>query len=71
MPEEFARIQVPTLLVSGEFDRIIPAQSGRQAASSSKNVEYALIRDTGHFPMLEDASSYLAVVRSFLKSSDG
>ena len=66
MPEEFARIQVPTLLVSGEFDRIIPAQMGRKAASLSQNVKYALIRNTGHFPMLEDASGYLEVVRSFL-----
>ncbi|MBE9041193.1 alpha/beta hydrolase [Oscillatoriales cyanobacterium LEGE 11467] len=70
MPEEFARIQTPTLLVSGEYDRIIPAEMGERAASLSENVEYALIRDTGHFPMLEDASSYLAAVRSFLESSD-
>lgn len=71
MPGEFARIQIPTLLVSGEFDRIIPAKMGQKAASLSENVQYALIRDTGHFPMLEDASGYLTVVRSFLESTDG
>jgi pimeloyl-ACP methyl ester carboxylesterase len=66
MPQEFAKLTVPTLLVSGEFDQIIPAKMGLQAANLSDKVEYVLMSKTGHFPMLEDAETYLQNVREFL-----
>lgn len=66
MPQEFARITVPTLLISGEYDKIIPAFMGQQAASLSDKVEFAIIPNTAHFPMLEDATAYLQRVREFL-----
>jgi pimeloyl-ACP methyl ester carboxylesterase len=68
MPKEFAHIQVPTLLISGEKDRIIPAAMGREAASLNDKLSYVEIPATAHFPMLEDAPTYLAKVRDFLKS---
>lgn len=67
MPQEFARITVPTLLVAGEYDKIIPAEMGRQAAELNPLVEYAMIPGTAHFPMLEDAEAYLRKVRAFLQ----
>lgn len=66
MPQEFAQLKVPTLLVAGEYDQIIPAEMGRHAASLSDKVEFALIRETAHFPMLEDPATYLKLVREFL-----
>lgn len=70
MPQEFARLTVPTLMVSGEHDQIIPAEMGRQAAALSPQIEYVEIPNTAHFPMLEDAPAYLACVRQFLKLPD-
>jgi pimeloyl-ACP methyl ester carboxylesterase len=67
MPQEFAKVTIPTLLVAGEYDKIIPASMGRQAAALSDNVEFCVIPATAHFPMLEDAPSYLQKVREFLK----
>ncbi len=66
MPQEFAKLTVPTLLVAGEYDKIIPAEMGRQAAAMSDNVEFVIIPNTAHFPMLEDAQTYLEVVQGFL-----
>lgn len=66
MPDEFAKLTVPTLLVAGEYDKIIPAKMGHQAAALNDKVEYAMIKRTAHFPMLEDAPTYLQVVREFL-----
>lgn len=66
MPQEFAKLTVPTLLVAGEYDKIIPAEMGRQAAAMNDKVEFALIPNTAHFPMLEDAPTYLQRVREFL-----
>lgn len=66
MPDEFAKVTIPTLLVAGEYDKIIPAQMGHQAAALNDKVEYAMIPHTAHFPMLEDAPTYLRLVREFL-----
>ncbi|MEA5452243.1 alpha/beta hydrolase [Leptolyngbya sp. CCNP1308] len=66
MPVEFAKITVPTLLVSGEFDKITPAELGRTAAALNPKIEYALVKNTGHFPMLEDPETYLNYVNAFL-----
>jgi len=67
MPQEFAKLTVPTLLVAGEYDKIIPAAMGRQAAALNNKVEFALIPDTAHFPMLEDPPTYLQRVQEFLQ----
>lgn len=66
MPQEFAQVPVPTLLVAGERDIIIPAAMGRRAADLNDRIEYAEMRDTAHFPMLEDAPTYLELVHQFL-----
>jgi pimeloyl-ACP methyl ester carboxylesterase len=67
MPEEFAQLKVPTLLVSGEFDQIIPAAMGKQAADLNEDqIEFVVIPKTGHFPMLEDPEGYLQCVNEFL-----
>jgi len=67
MPGEFARISVPTLMISGEKDIIIPAKMGRAAASLNDLIKYEEIGGTGHFPMLEDTQTYLKIVRDFLE----
>lgn len=67
MPQEFAKLKVPTLLLSGEYDKIIPAEMGRKAAVLSDQVEYVMIPNTAHFPMLEDPKTYLETVSKFLQ----
>lgn len=67
MPKEFAQLKVPTLLVSGEYDQIIPVDLGRQAAALNPQIQHIIIPNTGHFPMLEDAPTYLAQVNQFLR----
>ncbi|PSB34245.1 alpha/beta fold hydrolase [Chlorogloea sp. CCALA 695] len=67
MPQEFTNLTVSTLLVAGEYDQIIPPAMGRQAASLSDKVEFVLMPNTAHFPMLEDPITYLKSVRQFLQ----
>lgn len=67
MPQAYASLKVPTLLISGEYDQIIPVKLGRLAASHNPTVEHVIIPNTGHFPMLEDAATYLQLVRDFLQ----
>ena len=68
MPQEFAKLTVPTLLVAGEYDKIIPAAMGRQAAAMNDKIQFILIPNTSHFPMLEDPVTYLQQVRGFLSA---
>lgn len=68
MPQKFSEISVPTLLVAGEKDRIIPAEMGQQAAALNPKIKYVEIPQTAHFPMLEDPTTYLAQVHDFLDS---
>ncbi|BAQ64972.1 possible alpha/beta hydrolase superfamily [Geminocystis sp. NIES-3709] len=69
MPQEFAKIKVPTLLISGEKDQIIPADMGKAAALlNTENIYYVEIPKTGHFPMLEDTPTYLTTLKNFLRN---
>ncbi|MDB9474313.1 alpha/beta fold hydrolase [Dolichospermum circinale] len=68
MPQEFAKLTVPTLLVAGEYDIIIPAELGKKAAALNDKVKLTIVPNTAHFPMLEDAATYLARVRDFLNT---
>lgn len=67
MPSEFAKLTVPTLMISGEYDKIIPAEFGRKAAGLNEIVKFTAIENTAHFPMLEDPASYLLCVREFVE----
>jgi pimeloyl-ACP methyl ester carboxylesterase len=67
MPQEFAKLTVPTLMVSGEKDIIIPAIMGKQAAALNNKIEYVELPKTAHFPMLEDPSAYLKTIQQFLQ----
>lgn len=69
MPGEFTQLKVPTLLIAGEFDQIIPAAMGKQAASLNRGIEFAVVPQTGHFPMLEDPATYYQLIQGFLSES--
>ena len=67
MPGAFQSLTMPTLLISGEFDQIIPPKLGVMAAElNPTTVQYHCIPKTGHFPMLEDAIAYDQRVTEFL-----
>lgn len=66
MPKAFSQIQCPTLLISGEFDQIIPVELGAKAAALNPHIQQVVMSKTGHFPMLEDAPTYMRTMQKFL-----
>ena len=69
MPAAFESLTMPTLLISGEFDQIIPPRLGAMAARlNTEVVQYECMEKTGHFPMLEDAIAYDQCVSKFLRT---
>jgi pimeloyl-ACP methyl ester carboxylesterase len=67
MPGEFAKLTVPTLIVAGDRDIIIPAELSRNAVAFNPAINLIVMPDTAHFPMLEDAPTYLQHIKTFLE----
>lgn len=64
------RIDVPTLVVSGDSDRTIRPQDNRSTAAAIPGAEYVEIPDCGHTPHEECPDLFAEVVRGFLADLD-
>ncbi len=49
---DLSRISVPTLVIHGEDDAIVPLALGRAVAAAIANSELVVLADTGHVPTL-------------------
>ena len=63
--ENFKSISVPTLMLSGQKDQIIPPLLGRNAAAMNDRISHQVLPKVGHLPMLEDPEAFQLAVRSF------
>jgi pimeloyl-ACP methyl ester carboxylesterase len=59
-------ITIPTLVVWGAEDRIIPLARGREFAASIPGAKLVVIEKCGHAPMVEKPTDFLAAVKAFL-----
>jgi 3-oxoadipate enol-lactonase len=62
------RIALPTLVVAGSDDQLIPAAEARVMASAIPDAHFALIPSAGHLAPIEQAVNTGRVVREFLDS---
>jgi pimeloyl-ACP methyl ester carboxylesterase len=60
---------VPTLLVWGEEDRIIPPAHGRRAHELMPNSRLEIFRKAGHFPFNDDPERFVDVLSDFIAST--
>jgi pimeloyl-ACP methyl ester carboxylesterase len=61
---------MPTLLVWGERDPIIPVGHGHRATEQMPGSRFVTFPDSGHFPQLDDPHRFAATVRAFLDETD-
>jgi pimeloyl-ACP methyl ester carboxylesterase len=64
---EVERIDVPTLVLHGDSDLIVPAENGRMLASRLPNARYVELPGRGHNLQLEDPASFNRLVLEFLE----
>lgn len=64
--DRLAALGMPTLVLWGVDDRIVPVQHGRRAVEQLPRGQLALIPDCGHIPHVERPTRWLAAVRPFL-----
>lgn len=62
--------QMPTLIVWGENDRIIPVEHGRRAHAAIPGSRLAVIPGTGHFPHAEEPAHFVSILRDFLAATE-
>lgn len=61
-------VQVPTLVVAGEYDRITHPDACAYMAQQLPDARYALIKRAGHAPFISHRSEFLTEVHAFLKN---
>ncbi len=67
---DLATIDVPTLIVSGAADAIIPAADSEAMATAIAGARHAVVPGAGHLANLEEPGAYNAALRAFLDAID-
>jgi pimeloyl-ACP methyl ester carboxylesterase len=63
--DELAQISVPTLLLWGEKDALIPLDCGQDAATLIPNAELVVLPNVGHIPSIEATDDFIRIVGAF------
>jgi pimeloyl-ACP methyl ester carboxylesterase len=65
--DKLAQIEVPTLIVWGRNDMLVPVSDAEEFERSiGPNAHKVIFEDTGHVPMIERPSRFNAVLRAFI-----
>jgi pimeloyl-ACP methyl ester carboxylesterase len=62
--------KMPSLIVWGSRDRIIPAEHGRLALEAMPGSRLELFEDAGHFPHLDDPLQFVRTLEAFFHETD-
>ena len=60
------QIDVDVLVISGEFDNVVPVEDSETIAELLPNATFVMIEDCGHMPHEEQPDVFMAVVSSWL-----
>lgn len=69
--DRLPELAMPTLIVWGEHDRVIPLAHARHAVGRLRQGRLAIIPDCGHVPQIERPELFLEALGSFLDGPDG
>lgn len=61
---------VPSLVVWGERDRMIPVQHGRDAHALMPNSRFEVFEGAGHFPFNDDPERFVALLNDFISTTE-
>jgi pimeloyl-ACP methyl ester carboxylesterase len=61
--------RIPTLIVWGQKDRIIPVSHAYRALEASPHSRLEIIPGAGHFPQSEDPTRFVGILEDFLHTS--
>lgn len=67
-PANYQRLTMPTLILWGDSDTVIPLKEGKYLQSILPNAELVLMEGVNHIPHLEDQETFIENVLGFLDS---
>jgi pimeloyl-ACP methyl ester carboxylesterase len=65
---KLGNIDIPTLVLSGDDDRIVPVEDAVRLAREIPNAVLPIFPDPGHVPQEENPQEFLEVVLPFIES---
>ncbi|HEX6549571.1 MAG TPA: pimeloyl-ACP methyl ester esterase BioH [Gammaproteobacteria bacterium] len=66
---ELHRINVPTLVMSGAYDRLTPALAGQFIASRIPGAEFSCFPRTAHAPFISHPADFLRMLNGFVQTA--
>jgi 4,5:9,10-diseco-3-hydroxy-5,9,17-trioxoandrosta-1(10),2-diene-4-oate hydrolase len=69
-PRQLQRLGLPTLLVWGANDRLVPLVNARQSQPNFANAQLAVIKNAGHAPFFEEPEAFYHILRAFLLDNE-
>lgn len=69
LPGKVGALRLPTLLVTGDDDRIVPVSQTQRAARDIPGAKLVIIPDCGHIPQEEQPEAFVEAVSEFVRSS--
>ena len=64
--DQLSRIAIPTLIIHGEKDPLVPLEAARKAAERLPSCTLRVYRNTGHWPQREIPDQYVQDILQFL-----
>lgn len=68
---QLACIKVPTLVIHGAEDTVVPPAVGRALAAAIAGAQFVLVDEAGHLSNQEQPATYNAALRAFVTHVDG
>ena len=65
-PANYLSLTMPTLIVWGDSDKVIPLKEGEYLQSLMPNAELVVMKGVNHIPYLEDLDALMKIVMEFL-----
>ncbi len=68
LADRLAEFTLPTLVITGEEDKIVPTEQSIRLAGELPNAELVIIPQAGHLPHEEQPDAFVEAVKSFIRS---
>ena len=65
--DQLAKVQRPTLILSGEFDRTCTPRAARDLRAGISGSELVILPNAGHMSYIENPEGYFGAVRGFFQ----
>jgi len=62
------RLSMPTLIVWGESDRLVPASYAEEFRSSIRDSRVVILPECAHMPMFEKPEEFVSIITEFLQA---